>query len=323
MPTGTLRRRLASLSPPGSATFSVAQVSASPRAYAAIDKDRRPALLVETSSAASREIVRRGLRLQHRASCHVEIGGDARTITASLVACEADDPALQEAFVSIGEIVLSRLSSASETEVVDILEELVELLERPGEPSREGAVGLFAELLVLSLARDPRAAARAWRIGASDRYDFVLGRGRVEVKASGTRERRHRFSLEQCVPDPGTYAFVASTLVLEGSGGTSVRDLAARVQGMVRAEADLVMKVQRAVLSVMGLPRPGEPTFDEAHAITKLRWYDVLDIPAVRDVPVHVDQIRFRTDLEGVTPMDPSQIAARVPDVGPCLPSSN
>ena len=225
--SGTLRDHLSRLAPPTSATFSVAEVSASPRAYAAVDGRGRPALLVETSSATSRKVARRGLRLQHRASCHVEIGGAARTVTTSLVACETDDPSLREAFISVGEIVLSRLSVASEAEVASILEELVELLERPGEPSREGAIGLFAELLVLSLARDPIAAVRAWRIGTTDRYDFVHGSGRIEVKASGTRERQHRFSLEQCVPDEGTHAFVASSLVLESSGGTSVRDLAA------------------------------------------------------------------------------------------------
>ena len=297
----------------------MAQVSASPRAYVAIDKGRRPALLVETSNSASREIVRRGLRLQHRASCHVEVGGAASTITASLVACEADDPTLQEAFVSIGEIVLSRLSSASETEVASILEELVELLERPGEPSREGAIGLFAELLVLSLARDPVAAVRAWRIKAGDRYDLVLGTGRIEVKASGTRQRRHLFALEQCVPDEGSQAFVASTVVLESSGGIGVRELAMRVQALVRAEADLTMKVQRALLSVMGLPRSGEPMFDEAHAIEKLRWYDLRSIPAVRVVPDYVDQIRFRVDLEHVEPLTLIELESSEA-IAPCLP---
>ena len=196
----------------------------------------------------------------------------------------------------------------------------MELLERPGEPSREGAIGLFAELLVLSLARDPVSATRAWRVGTTDRYDLVLGRSRIKVKASGTRERRHRFSLEQCVPDDGTQAFVASTLVLEGSGGTGVRELAARVQEMVRTEADLTMKVQRAVFSIMGLPRSGEPTFDEAHAVAKLRWYDVRDVPAVRMVLAGVDQVCFRVDLEAVDPLSLRQVKARERDVGPCLP---
>jgi hypothetical protein len=322
VPTSTLRAGLAKLAPPSAATYAVVEVGAAPRAFAAIDSQGRPALLVETSSATSREIVRRGLRLQHRATCHVEVGGAARTITASLVACEADDPTLQQAFVAVGEIVLSRLSSASETEVAAILEELVELLERPGEPSREGAIGLFAELLVLLLARDPVSATRAWRVGASDRYDLVLGRGRIEVKASGTRERRHRFSLEQCVPDDGTQAFVASTLVLEGSGGTGVRELAARVQEMVRAEADLTMKVQRAVFSIMGLPRSGEPTFDETHAVAKLRWYDVRDVSAVRVAPAGVDQVRFRVDLEAANPFSLHEIEVHAPDLKPCLPPS-
>ena len=87
------------------------------------------------------------------------------------------------------------------------------------------------------------------------------------------------------MPDEGSQAFVASTVVLESSGGIGVRELAMRVQALVRAEADLTMKVQRALLSVMGLPRSGEPMFDEAHAIEKLRWYDLRSIPAVGVVP--------------------------------------
>ena len=320
VPARTLRDSLSRLSPPTSATFSVAEVNHSPRSYAAIDKHGRPALLVETSSATPREIARRGLRLQHRASCHVEVGGIEHTLTASLVACEADDPALQEAFISVGEIVLSRLTTASEAEVVDILEELVELLERPGEPSREGAIGLFAELLVLLSARKPHVAVRAWRMRSSDRYDLVYGQGRIEVKASGTRERRHQFSLEQCSPETGIQAFVASTLVLESSGGTSVRDLAARIQEMVKSDADLVMKIQRALLSIMGLPRSGEPTFDEAHALVKLRWYDVHDLPAIRQAPRQVDQVRFRVDLEALVALNIDEVEAREPSIAPCLP---
>lgn len=320
MAGNTLRDRLRTLKPPASATFSVAEVSASPRAYAAVDCNGRPALLVETSSTTSREVVRRGLRLQHRTSCYVEIGSVARTLVVSLVACEADDPALQEAFISIGEVILSRLSMASESEIAAILEELIEILEKPGEPSRERAIGLFAELLVIFLSRDPIGAVRAWRIKASDRYDFADGNGRIEVKASGTRERRHSFSLEQCVPDVGTHAFVASTLVLEGSGGTSVRELAGRIQELIKSDAEMIMKIQRALMHTMGLPRNGEPSFDETHAISKLRWYDVRTIPAIRQVPEHVDQIRFRVELEAIESMLPSLIETRAPSLAACLP---
>lgn len=317
----TFRNQFRRLEPPTSATFSIAEMSTSTRAYVGMDASGRPSLLVENPNAASREIVRRGLRLQHRASCHVEVAGTARTVTASLVACETDDPTLQEAFISVAEIVLSRLRSAADAEVAFILEELVELLDRPGEPSREGAIGLFAELLVISLARDPLAATRAWRIAVGDRYDFVSGSGRIEVKASGTRERRHRFSLEQTIPDKGTQAFVASTLVLEGSGGTGVRELADRVQTMVRRDPDATMKIQRAVIATMGLPRSREPIFDEAHAITRLRWYNVLNVPAIRDVPDDVDQVSFRVSLENAAAITPREIEQEESVLSPCLPS--
>ena len=123
MTFGTFRDHLATLTPPASATFSVAAIGTSPRTFAAIDSMGRPALLVETCSTTAREVVRRGLRLQHRACCYVEIAGVTQTITASLVVCEAGDSALQEAFISVGEIVLSRLSVATETEVAALLED--------------------------------------------------------------------------------------------------------------------------------------------------------------------------------------------------------
>ncbi len=316
-----LQELLNDLDRPTSATFSIAVALRSPMAYFAIDSAGRPALLVETSSPATREVVRRGLRLQHRASCNVEIDGTTREITASLVACESDDPNLQSAFVSISEIVLSRLTAANESEVVSILEELVELLERPGEPSREGAIGLFAELLVLYLSQNATQAVRSWRVTPSDRHDLVCGDGYIEVKASGTRDRRHLFSLEQFIVDSGKNAFVASTHVLEAAGGTSVRSLAARVKERVAHDANLVMKVESALVAIMGLPNGGEATFDEAYAATKLRWYDMKDLPAIRTVPSHIDQVRFRVDLSSLPSLTVAEVAERETSLLPCLPN--
>jgi hypothetical protein len=239
------------------------------------------------------------------------------------VACESDDPNLQQAFISVGEIILSRLSNATESEVVAILEKLVELLERPGEPSREAAIGLFAELLVLSLSRNPNHSVRSWRVGETNRFDLVSGAGRIEVKASGTRDRRHTFSLEQCVPDPGTHVFVASTHVLETAGGTTVRELGDRVKDLVKNDATLVMKVERALISIIGLPRSGEISFDSEYARTKLRWFDVTKLPAIRSAPTHVDQVSFRINFDAIAALLIEELEILEPTLAPCLPEPN
>lgn len=323
MTKSKLRRLLDGLICPTIATYAIADAHQSPRAFVAIDQAGRPALLVETSSPATREVVRRGLRLQHRALCFVEIGGATQTITASLVACESDDPNLQQAFISVGEIILSRISNATESEVVAILEELVELLERPGVPSHEAAIGLFAELLVLSLSRNPKHAVRSWRVGANDRFDFVSGAGRIEVKASGTRDRRHTFSLEQCVPEPDTHVFVASTQVLEAAGGMTVRELGDLVKSLVKNDATLVMKVERALISIIGLPRSGEPSFDDEYARTKLGWFDVTQLPAIRSAPNYVDQVRFRINFDALAALSIEEVEILEPTLAACLPEPN
>ncbi len=318
MTFGTFRDHLATLTPPASATFSVAAIGTSPRTFAAIDSMGRPALLVETCSTTAREVVRRGLRLQHRACCYVE-AGVTQTITASLVVCEAGDFALQEAFISVGEIVLSRLSVATETEVAALLEaRRTSRTARGTEPGRgdrtfRGVASFFTRSRTCR-----RRACLAYRNRRS--LQHRLWEGRIEVKASGTRGRRHRFSFEQCVPDEGLRVLVASTLVLESSGGTGVRELATRVQAMVKMDADLTMKIHRAVLTVMGLPRPGEPRFDEAHAIQKLRWYDICEIPAVRTAPFNVDQIQFRVDPETASELSSVELERLEPAIRTCLP---
>ena len=320
MRSSALRTLLASLPPPEAATFSIAQTGTSPASYVGIDAQGRPCLLVETSHATTRTIVRRGIRLQHRNACHVELSGVRKEVVASLVACEADDPGLREAFVSVVEIVLARLSSASEARSPRSLRSWSSCWRGLGSPAERPLLACSPSCSSCT-TRATRRSPSVHGVGGSERYDIDLKAARIEVKASGNRQRRHSMSLEQCVPEPGIPTYLASTLVVEATGGTSVRELAGRLKARVMMDAALVQKVEQAVIEVMGFPRHGETRFDESFAREKLRWFDVATIPAIRSAPTEVDQVRFRVDLAGQPALSMDAIRQAAPALAPCLPT--
>lgn len=299
----------------------MAKVSERPAAFVGIDARRRPCLLVKANWSAARTIRRRGILLAHRIRARTAIGGTEEEIEASLALCEAEEIGLQDAFLSVAEIVLMRLDeAATEEDVTRALEDLVRLLEKAGDRASPSAIGFFGELLVLDMAADPITAVRAWRINATDRFDIDGGDVRIEVKASGTRRRAHELSLEQCVAEPGTAAFLASTIVLESAGGTTARELADRLGRRLRAEAELLMKLEAATLEVLGLRGEPEARFDEALARDRLRFFDMAEVPAVRSVPSQVDQVRFRVDLSELEPPDLRSLVGMHPSLGPYVP---
>lgn len=316
-----LKRMVEALPLPNGASYSVARVGDRPRAYVGIDNRRRPCLMVEASRSAARTIRRRGILLAHRVRTRVTIDRIELEVEASLALCEAEEPSLQDAFLSVAEIVLMRIGdAASEEEVTRALDDLVRLLERVGDRASKSAIGLFGELLVLELAADPVAAVRAWRVHPTDRFDIDAGEVRIEVKASGTRRRAHEFSLEQCIPEPGATTFLASTIVLESAGGTTARELADRLASRLGAEVDLLMKLETEVLTVLGLRGEPEARFDEGLARDRLRFFPMTEVPGIRVAPPLVDQVRFRADLTDLEAPELEMMVDRWPSLRRFVP---
>lgn len=316
-----LKRVVEALPLPNGASYSVVRVSDLPRAYVGIDNQRRPCLMVEANRSAARTIRRRGILLAHRVRTNVVIDSIELEVEASLALCEVEESGLQDAFLSVAEIVLMRLDEAADEEdVTRALDDLVRLLERTGDRASKSAIGLFGELLVLELATDPIAAVRAWRMHPTDRFDIDAGEVRIEVKASGTRRRAHEFSLEQCIVEPGATTFLASTIVLESAGGITVRELADRLAMRLGTEVDLLMKLEAEVLAVLGLRGEPEPRFDEGLARNRLRFFPMASVPGIREAPPLVDQVHFRADLSDLEAPELELLVRAWPSLGRYVP---
>lgn len=264
--------------------------------------------------ATARDYVRAPVRLSsievsYAIPCNIALtdGSDqVRTLTA--IVCTDTDRAIQRYFAHVCETLIRIVGkSPSLRSVVEAVNRLVDLFQKLSRPPRKSAIGLFAELFVISMANEPKTAVGAWRNDLDDRFDFATGDVRIEVKASGNSERAHNFSLEQCTPPYGTCGLLLSLYVESSGGGTSLLDLIQRIETQIRGDSDLLIKFQETVTEGLGTHASTmlAMRFDAEIAISSLKVYLLDAVPKVPSpLPMSVSQVRFRSDLSNVPTAD-------------------
>ena len=189
--------------------------------------------------------------------------------------------------------------------------------------SAASVIGLFGELYLIWRSADPVRTLAAWRIDEVARFDFSDGEFRLDVKAAGGRVRAHTCSYEQCNPPFGTTAVAASLFVERVAAGLSLRSLIEQIEAVVGQRADLALKLHEIVAATLGrsLGDALESTFDVPLADGSLLFFDLRDVPAIREsLPANVSDVHFRSDFSGTTPIAPEQLLATHPRLASFLP---
>jgi Putative PD-(D/E)XK family member, (DUF4420) len=318
-----LRDIYASLPRPPSAdgscerVFSVARIEGYHGYYVARGDSDRPALIIEIAGQPRAPIVLQNLVVKFNAPCLLNLLSGRRSTNAAVIECLAGDDMLRQYFLTIAGHLLDQLGATpSPKEVAEAIDALVSLFQRLARPPRRETQGLFGELVIIEVAHNPAAMLNAWHADPFDRFDFVFGNARLEVKTNAGRRRSHEFSFEQCTPPPQTTATLASVFVETSGGGLSLQALIFRVEARLARHPSSVVKLHAVVADALGVTLPSAlaQRFDEQLAVGSIAFYDLAHIPAVRGpVPPEVNSVRFRSDLDGISPMHRAQVAQLLP----------
>lgn len=315
--------------PPMSSTaeaYSVAEVPGVSGVYVGLDRDARPALLVQckrSDSGRPAPVVMRAVEVRHDVACLLALGDgapDSRHLT--LIRCVASDRALQSYFVDLLDgLVLLIPPMPARGDIASVVLRICELFASLEEPPARDTRALWAELFVIASAADPAEAVRWWRMDPAETYDFSFGRKRLEVKSFAREPRGHHFGLDQLRPPDGVDVVVISMCVRASAGGLSLRDLVARVRPA--SSPELAVKIDRVVAKSLGAATPSamDERFDAEVAIASWRCFTSAEIPCVRTpVPVGVTDVRFRVAMDRLAGT-PSQAARlRFPAFSDVLP---
>jgi Putative PD-(D/E)XK family member, (DUF4420) len=265
-------------------------------------------------------ILLQNLRVMFGIQCSLSFAGQTRSVSAVAVECLSDAPALQAYFLTTAGNALESLGDeVSPDELVTAVDALVSLFQKLSRPPRRHAQGLFGELLVIEQSSDAAAFVQSWHNDTMERFDFAIDDVRLEVKTTAARARRHEFSLEQCLPPPGTSGLLVSLFVETSGGGVSVRELMERVESRIANRPELVVKLYAEVADSLGAGlREGlDERFDEQLALASLAIFDLSAIPAIRsELPNGISRVRFVSDIGGVEPLGAGEVRNRFPQLG-------
>jgi hypothetical protein len=255
-----------------------------------------------------------GIEARYGARCIVREGGEDREETLSLLECQSNEPEAVAFFCTCVDQLVGLLGPRPTTRgLSDAVDRLVAMFQSLANPPRKEITGVIGELCVILAARNSATAVRAWHAMPEERYDFVASNLRVDAKATGTKARVHRLTLDQAVPPPGTVGVLASVQVRAASGGATLRDLVDRIERKIGRDFDTRLKLQEGLALILGsgLRNALDASFDLEEALSSLRFYRLDEIPAIRPpVPAGVFDVSFSVDLDDIDPIEPESLGA-------------
>lgn len=225
----------------------------------------------------------------------------------TIITLRSVDRTLQEVFFDIAVMMLRRMTEIpSKREIAIEVENMISIFSAMSCAPRRKIQGLWTELLVIERSYMPETLIRAWHDSPAAKYDFSMGRDKIEVKSTSGETRIHHFSLDQLSPSVHSRVVIASAIVREtaqSSEGLSVHDLYDRICNRTNS-VDAKMRMMKIIAETIGtdMHRLNEVFFDYVEASDTLRFFNSKDVPGVdkESVCAGVTQVGFNSDLSGV-----------------------
>lgn len=257
------------------------------------------------SAATYHNIVLELLSVEYNQPCTIiEDAAEPQSDTFSIITLRANEEALQAYFIDIIIMILSNLSDEPSREELSIeIENLITIFSALRRKPIKEIQGVWAELLVIEHSLHPETLISAWHSQPNAKFDFTMGRDKIEVKSTSSEERKHHFALDQLNPSINSRLLIASVIVRESAkcaGALSVKGLYEKICSRV-STVNLQLKLYSTLATVIGNDYKNWDSvfFDYVEASDTLFFYNVDDVPRIKksDVPEFVNEVKFSSDL--------------------------
>ena len=270
-------------------------------------KEHYPMFFIATNDAFNNipNTIRELLSVEYDMECTInEANGSTSLRKFAIITLRSNDRHLQSYFIEIFAMMLQKMPQQPSKQELSIeVERLVTIFSALTATPRKKIQGLWAELLVIEKSRDPKTLINAWHSIPSSKYDFTLGRDKIEVKSTSSEERIHRFSLDQLNPSPSSRLLIASITVRESGhnlNGLSVKDLYNRICNRLQ-NIEIKIRLYTIIAQTLGndINKIDSVFFDYTTASDTLAFYDYQTIPRIlkKDVPPSVTDVKFACNI--------------------------
>lgn len=287
------------------------------------DRGRACILLASLDSGVRPPIRLGGLDVQYALSCTVRFDMSEETRVLSVVTSTNNSIDDERYFLHIMSALLELVGpTPSLDDLAQAITELAGIFQRLAKASRESISGITGELVLIACASDPIAAVAAWRTDPNERYDFSAEGLRLEVKSTTTRKRTHSFSYEQTDVPAGCQGLIASVFVERSAGGTTLERLVLGIASRLAASPAAIFRLEQVLATTLGsaLPEALSFSFDLDLATSELAFFDLREVPAIRELPPLLSQVRFASDLSMTPRLDLAAVQGHCPAIAQLCP---
>lgn len=264
-------------------------------------------ICVNESTSQVKNIVRELLTVEYNQMCRVESEEGQIENTYAIITLRSPEWTLQSSFLDIVLLMLDNMQSLpSRKELAVEVENLITIFSAMENPPVKKMQGLWGELLVIEQSKYPEVLLNAWHSSPNAKFDFTLGRDKIEVKTTSSENRIHRFSLDQLNPSPSSRLLIASITVREsgpGNGGKSIRNLFDSIYAKVTGSKER-LHLYEVMAETIGrdIAKLDTVFFDYTEAVDSLDYFRAQDIPHIAkgDVPAGVTEVKFASNLAEV-----------------------
>ena len=279
---------------------------------AALTSDELPCVLLRAVDSRREPIPPlrlQGLEIQYDVRCQVSVANaPASEEVFTTVVCTTSNLKEQEYFIHAAGMVLHTIGRAPTVERIAIAtRHLANIFQKLARPARQTITGIIGELLFIRISESPLASVKSWRVADHDRFDFVLGSLRVDVKATERRERAHHLTYEQCNPPEGAAGLLASFQIEATGGGMLLAELIDDLEAEIAESPEAVIKLHETISETLGqsLLQALSVSFDYELAVSSLKLFDLRAIPGIRGLlPASVSEVRFKAHLGDTQEVD-------------------
>lgn len=249
------------------------------------------------------------LSVEYNMLCNIIEGNnniDNQTFT--IITLRSNNEQLQRMFVEVFLMMLDMLPKNPTNMMVALkIENLLSIFSKLKHRPIHKIQGLWAELLLIERSKDSATTAKAWHSLTESKYDFTMGKDKVEVKSTSSENRIHRFSLDQLNPSNNSRLLVCSVKVRESGkdkNGLCIYDLYDKISTKV-TDNEVRMHIYNVIIETIGsdFEAARKKFFDYSEACDSLAFFEHTDIPKIEksDIPEHVTEVKFSADLSHLT----------------------
>ncbi len=282
-----------------------------------VSQEGFPKFFVHTSDSATayNNMALELLSVEYNQECTIyEEVANEQTDIFTIITLQATEESLQSYLIEIVALRLSKLPEEPAKRELSIeIENLITIFSSIKRKPIKEIQGVWAELLVIERSLHPEMLVSAWHNQPNAKYDFTMGRDKIEVKSSSGEGRKHHFALDQLNPSPSSRLLIASVTVRESAhcdGGLSIKDLINKICARINT-ANTRLKLNSTLAVVLGTEYKNWDSvfFDYVEASDTLDFFDINDVPRITKdkIPPSVSEVKFCSDLTHLLSIKDSQ----------------